>query len=49
MVSAGTSTSTVAAQRGSVLPLGQLLPGAVEVTALIIRLSPGSGSRTVTE
>ena len=47
IVSADTFTVTV--QRVSVLPLGQLLPAAVEVTVLDNTWSPGSGLRTVTE
>src|SRR5450631_3427801 len=44
-----TATSTVLAQRGSVLPLAQLLPAAAEVTAAARILSPLSGLLTVTE
>jgi hypothetical protein len=49
MVSPGTSTFTTAVHRGSVLPAAQLLRTAVDTTVLVIRLSPGSGSRTTTE
>ena len=42
-------TATVALQAGLVVPLGQLLPGAAEVTVLDMILSPVSGSSTVAE
>src|SRR6476469_5450154 len=45
----GTSTSTVAVQRASVPPAGQLLPAEVDTTVLARCLSPVTGSRTVTE
>ncbi len=41
-------TVTVAAQRGSVLPAGQLLSGEVEVRVLARILLPVSGLFTVT-
>ena len=47
MVSA--DTLTVVVQRGSVLPAGQLLPAAAEVTVLARISSPVSGLFTVTE
>jgi hypothetical protein len=43
-----TATGTVLAQRGSVDPVPQLLPGAAEVTVLVRVLSPVSGLLTVT-
>ncbi len=43
------TTGMVTAQRGSVLPAGQLLPAVVEVTVLTIDLSPVAGLLTVTE
>ena len=42
--SAGISTVTLLAQRGSVLPTGQLLPGVVEVTVAVSAWLPVSGS-----
>ena len=42
-------TATVALQAGLVVPLGQVLPGAAEVTVLTMILSPVSGSSTVAE
>ena len=41
-------TSTVTVQRGSVLPVAQLLPAVVEVTVLARMWSPVSGLLTVT-
>ena len=49
MVRAGVSTSMVVPQRGSVLPAGQLLPGASEVLISVRTWSPVSGLFTVTE
>ena len=43
------ATFTVKVQRGSVLPLGQSLPGEVEVRVLARIMSPVSGFFTVTE
>ena len=48
MVRAGIRTVTVAVQAGAVLPGGQVLPGAAEVTVLTRCLSPVSGLFTVT-
>ena len=48
IVRPGTSTLTAALQRVSVLPAAQLLPGVEDSTALVMCLSPGSGSFTVT-
>ena len=48
MVSAGIRTVTVAEQRGSVPPDGQLLPAAAVVSVLVINLFPASGLFTVT-
>ena len=47
MVSAGISTATLTEQRGSVLPDGQLLPGAAVVTVPASTLFPVSGLFTV--
>ena len=43
------NTVTVVVQRGSVLPLAQLLPAAAEVTVLDKMWLPVSGLLTVTE
>ena len=48
MVSAGIRTVTVAVQRASVPPAGQLFPAAAEVMVLVSSLSPVSGLVTVT-
>ena len=48
MVRAGIRSVTVAVQAGLVLPAGQVLPGAVEVTVLTRCLSPVSGLAVVT-
>ena len=48
MVRAGIRTVTVAVQRGSVPPAGQLFPAAAEVMVLVRDLSPVSGLLTVT-
>src|SRR5580693_805996 len=48
MVSDGISTVTLIEQRGSVLPDGQLLPGAVVDNVLAMTLLPVSGLFTVT-
>ena len=48
MVRAGIRSVTVAVQAGLGLPGGQVLPGSVEVTVLVRRLSPVSGLFTVT-
>ena len=49
MVRAGVSTVTVTVQRGSVLPAGQLLPGAVGGDGGGQEVVPVSGLSTVTE
>ena len=49
IVSAGINTATLVAQAGSVLPSGQLLPGAVVTIFVVMVLSPGSGFFTVIE
>ena len=48
IVSPGISTFTVAVHGGSVLPDGQLLPGAAVDSVLVITLLPVSGLFTVT-
>src|ERR1700685_4637248 len=48
MVSDGSSTVTLIEQRGTVLPDGQLLPGAVVDSVLAMTLLPVSGFLTVT-
>ena len=48
MPSAGVSTATVTRQAAVVLPGGQVLPVAVELTLLTKALSPVSGLLTVT-
>ena len=48
MVRAGTRTVTVAVHAGSVLPVGQVLPGSSETAVLTRRLSPRSGLLMVT-
>ena len=42
-------TPTLTAQRGSVLPAGQLLPGSAETAALVRTRPPVSGLSIVTE
>ena len=49
MVSAGISTCTVLAQRGSVPAAGQLFPGVAESTDSASTLFPVSGLLTVTD
>ena len=49
IVRPGTSTVTVLAHRGSVLPAAQLLPAVAEVIVLARVLFPVSGLLTVTE
>ena len=48
-VSPGISTGTEVEHRASVLPAGQLLPAAAEVTVVARTLSPVSTAFTVTE
>src|SRR6476469_2424528 len=49
MVSPGMSTATLVAHAVFAEPVGQVLPGTVDVAVVVSALSPGSGLRTVTE